>query len=1432
MGDHHTSVQKYSLSEHAQLRRSLHHEVLLEHQRQGQIFLPENFTSQPESAASEWAVDDYYFLQPVPARQRRAMLREAGVIRIDPVEREECRSLRVSRGRCGCSCREICRPPSCACYRSGIGCQVDQMAFPCPCSRSGCANPYGRVEFNAARVRAHFIRTLLQLGLEQNPSTDYDGGLSPPAKRCRLVDDHLPTSFASLSSSSSSLVNSTCTVVASVSASNGFESPPVYFQSPAELPGPETTVVAYDENYDSEMGDESSSETLSDSCGASFDDGVVADTAGTPHDARQRTLDNYVIRFSRQHTYVGPAAVSVCGVGGFSGGSFHPAMAPHSSLNTPLSCHTMTGLNSSEPFHPLMGLRTETTHASCLSDNAAHACCLPCDDTSATPSGNYSESLATIPDPTQTYCTTNCNQMETTHAGCLSNNAPHAYCLPSKDTPCQAVSLGDYSESLATTAGPTGSYCTTNFDQTETTHASCVLDNAPHAYCLSSDDVPCQAMSSGDYSVSLAARAGPAQTYRTTNCDQLVSGDHIASCEPYFTQQQTTSISSAHHTAADGCTVTYSSHTLLTQQGNCSTPCDTNMPEDTVPADYTSGYCVPKSTTPSCHISDNTLRQQNAIDVFSATHPTTSTTCSKPCGTNSGYAMPEATVPVNNTSGYCVPKTTTPSCHKILRRQNATEADYATCDYSEADNFCTVDDTSFGNSASPILDGKSPGNSSAHDLFIPSDRVVISSDGPHAGFSLDDVPSDKTDVCPLIDSNTPDHRNTDRTVRDHSAPGDNIHIPSSCFYSEKNNIVDKTHSHHPSYYQSHTDTIVRSGSTTENSSGDGSVQDNTLRDHSTPEDNTHVSCDPSYQYHSDTDSIVRSCSFTENSAGDGLVQGSNVDGRSVPFGQRHGNSSPVPNNTMSRCSIRQNITPTSVTDQKITPNSVSDQKNFTSCTSNNSVPDNTMSSNSSTQQNNLTPTSVADQNISASDVTCLKCDDIAVMAALMPRLPEQSDANCVADSDNRVSCPLSVAAQNITSSTVTGLKCDNIEVMAAMMPSHHVENGYHAETDDNCVDNCDNQISCPLSVADQNITLSTVAGLKCDDVEVMAAVMLSNHVENDDNCIADSDSQVSCPLTDTCSKERLASNEASVSKASKTQNDIAPVTEHTSMLDTVPRVSLCPLSDTCCEERIARNESSVSDVSKTSVTVSEHTSMSDTIIWFSCPLSDTCGEEGIAGNEASVYEVSKTPAPVTEHSSVLDTVTRSSCLLSDMCSVERIASDQASVSEETPVTVTEHTSMSDTVTRSSCPLSDVCSEERIAIDEASVSEETSVTVTEHNSLPDTISQSSCLLSDMCGEEGIASNESSVSEVSKTPVTVTEHASLSATITRSSYPLSDMCGAETIAGDEALVSEETSVTVTEHTSLSDTITRSGVVSQSSSVLTVSCVFSSSLYDYGH
>lgn len=63
-------------------------------------------------------------LQPVPTRQRRALLRAAGVRKIDSVEKDECRDIRSSREFCGCGCKGYCDPDTCSCSQAGIKCQV------------------------------------------------------------------------------------------------------------------------------------------------------------------------------------------------------------------------------------------------------------------------------------------------------------------------------------------------------------------------------------------------------------------------------------------------------------------------------------------------------------------------------------------------------------------------------------------------------------------------------------------------------------------------------------------------------------------------------------------------------------------------------------------------------------------------------------------------------------------------------------------------------------------------------------------------------------------------------------------------------------------------------------------------------------------------------------------------------------------------------------------------------------------------------------------------------------------------------------------------------------------------------------------------------------------------------------------------------------
>lgn len=123
-----------------------------------------------ENSLSEGDNEAYGFLQPVTARQRRALLKAAGVRKIDTTEKDECRQLRTSREICGCTCRGYCDPDTCECSQAGIKCQVDRLKpheFPCGCTRDGCANVNGRIEFNPARVKTHFIHTIMRLELEK-----------------------------------------------------------------------------------------------------------------------------------------------------------------------------------------------------------------------------------------------------------------------------------------------------------------------------------------------------------------------------------------------------------------------------------------------------------------------------------------------------------------------------------------------------------------------------------------------------------------------------------------------------------------------------------------------------------------------------------------------------------------------------------------------------------------------------------------------------------------------------------------------------------------------------------------------------------------------------------------------------------------------------------------------------------------------------------------------------------------------------------------------------------------------------------------------------------------------------------------------------------------------------------------------------------------
>lgn len=173
----HTHAERFSLSEHAAEQRRLHRARLaqLRSERAANCGTepasssedPSDDTDEEPSDNDELDIDSYYFLQPVPTWQRRALLRAAGVRRIDAVEKDECRDIRASREHCGCGCKGYCDPESCPCSRANVKCQVDRAGFPCGCTRDGCANSSGRIEFNPVRVRTHFIHTLMRLQLEK-----------------------------------------------------------------------------------------------------------------------------------------------------------------------------------------------------------------------------------------------------------------------------------------------------------------------------------------------------------------------------------------------------------------------------------------------------------------------------------------------------------------------------------------------------------------------------------------------------------------------------------------------------------------------------------------------------------------------------------------------------------------------------------------------------------------------------------------------------------------------------------------------------------------------------------------------------------------------------------------------------------------------------------------------------------------------------------------------------------------------------------------------------------------------------------------------------------------------------------------------------------------------------------------------------------------
>ncbi|XP_044280740.1 cysteine/serine-rich nuclear protein 1 isoform X1 [Varanus komodoensis] len=141
--------------------------------------------SEEDIDASSLDPEEGFFLQPYPAKKRRALLKAMGVKKIDKEEKRELHSIRLSREDCGCDCQEFCDPETCSCSLAGIKCQMDHTSFPCGCTKDGCGNTEGRIEFNQARVQTHFIHTIMKLELEKNQQSGERNPAAEPTFRDR-----------------------------------------------------------------------------------------------------------------------------------------------------------------------------------------------------------------------------------------------------------------------------------------------------------------------------------------------------------------------------------------------------------------------------------------------------------------------------------------------------------------------------------------------------------------------------------------------------------------------------------------------------------------------------------------------------------------------------------------------------------------------------------------------------------------------------------------------------------------------------------------------------------------------------------------------------------------------------------------------------------------------------------------------------------------------------------------------------------------------------------------------------------------------------------------------------------------------------------------------------------------------------------------------
>jgi len=204
MSEKHVHEEKYPLKHYRKLRKLVRRKKADVEESAENSFSIEaiNDISQDEIIQTDSEEDDTetdgFFLQPVPLRLRRSLLKLSGVRKFDATEKDECKELRGSREECGCSCTITCLPETCLCAINGIQCQVDRFSFPCGCTKKSCGNPSGRVEFNPIKVRKHYRHTMNRLlDEEQQDSQTYkvnaqtEETLVKKSKHIRFKDDDL-----------------------------------------------------------------------------------------------------------------------------------------------------------------------------------------------------------------------------------------------------------------------------------------------------------------------------------------------------------------------------------------------------------------------------------------------------------------------------------------------------------------------------------------------------------------------------------------------------------------------------------------------------------------------------------------------------------------------------------------------------------------------------------------------------------------------------------------------------------------------------------------------------------------------------------------------------------------------------------------------------------------------------------------------------------------------------------------------------------------------------------------------------------------------------------------------------------------------------------------------------------------------------------------